>query len=142
MSRANYSEDLEQWEIAMWRGQVASAIRGKRGQKFLRDLLVALDALPDKSLIRHELQNQDGEVCAIGALGLAHGIDMSDLDSEEPVSVAAAFDIAEQLAREVAYMNDEYYDTETPEARYVSMKKWVVSLIKSAPVERQELPEG
>lgn len=48
MSRSGYSNDGE--NIAMWRGQVASAIRGKRGQAFLRELVEALDAMPEKRL--------------------------------------------------------------------------------------------
>ena len=39
MSRSGYCDELEQSELAMWRGQVASAIRGKRGQAFLVELL-------------------------------------------------------------------------------------------------------
>jgi hypothetical protein len=128
MSRSGYSEDLDQWDLIRWRGQVASAIKGKRGQKLLTDLLVALDAMPDKSLIVGELE-QDGEVCALGALGKARGIDMNTLDPEEPEAVAAVFDIAPQLAQEIAYMNDEWGD-HTPEARWERMRKWVASLIQ------------
>ena len=46
MSRSGYSDDYEPSNIAMWRGQVASAMRGKRGQAFLRELIEALDAFP------------------------------------------------------------------------------------------------
>lgn len=82
MSRSGYSTDLDDWDLIRWRGQVASAIRGKRGQKFLVDLLAALDALPQKSLIVDELQ-EEGQVCAIGALGLSRGLDMSKIDPED-----------------------------------------------------------
>lgn len=60
MSRSDYSEDLDMWDLIRWRGQVASAIRGKRGQKLLRDLAAALDAMPVKALIADELQTEDG----------------------------------------------------------------------------------
>jgi hypothetical protein len=129
MSRAGYSDDLDQWDLIRWRGQVASAIRGKRGQAFLRDLVAALDALPSKRLIAHELKAEDGEVCALGALGLVRNIDMERLDPDEPDDVAAAFGIAQQLAREVVYMNDEY-GPETPEQKFTRMRDWVASLIK------------
>ena len=135
MSRANYSEDLENWDLIRWRGQVASAIRGKRGQKFLTELLEALDAMPEKRLIRDDLQNEDGEVCAIGALGLKRGINLQKLDPEDPDQVAAAFDIAEQLSREVVYMNDEYCDRETPEERWKGMRAWVAKQITSTPAD-------
>jgi hypothetical protein len=46
MSRSGYSDDHSEWDLIRWRGAVASAIRGKRGQAFLRELLVALDAMP------------------------------------------------------------------------------------------------
>lgn len=143
MSRSGYIDggDLNDWEMIKWRGQVASAMRGKRGQKFLTDLLAALETLPDKRLIRHELKDETGEVCAIGALGLARKIDMEKIDPEEPVQVAASFDIATQLAQEVVYMNDEYYDTDTPEQRYEKMKAWVAKQIRPANVQPTEAAE-
>lgn len=105
-------------------------MRGKRGQLLLRDLLAALDAMPEKSLIAHELQ-QDGEVCALGACGVHRGMDMSSLNPEEPKNVARAFDIAEPMAREIAYMNDEYGDhNESCEKRWQRMRDWVASKIK------------
>lgn len=124
MSRSGYNEDIDNWQLIRWRGMVASATRGKRGQKFYRDLLDALDALPEKQLIAEELE-KDGQVCAIGSLGLIRGIDMSELDPEEPETVAAAFDIATCLAQEVVYENDEGADRETPEQRFVRMRTWV-----------------
>jgi hypothetical protein len=82
MSRAQYSEDIDGWELIRWRGAVAKAIKGKRGQAFLREMLIALDALPDKRLIARELE-KDGEVCAIGSVGKARGIDLSTVDPED-----------------------------------------------------------
>jgi hypothetical protein len=130
MSRSGYSDDLDDWQMIKWRGQVASAIRGRRGQKFLAELLNALDALPQKRLIPHELKREDGEVCAMGALAVARNLDMEKIDPDEPEEVAAAFDIAHQLAQEVAYMNDEWRRRETPEERYARMKDWVTGLVK------------
>jgi len=47
MSRSGYSDDCDdQWSLICWRGAVKSAIRGKRGQAFLKEMLAALDALP------------------------------------------------------------------------------------------------
>lgn len=132
MSRSGYSDDLDDnWQLIRWRGMVASAIRGKRGQRFLADLLAALDAMPEKRLIRDELEAH-GEVCAIGALGMVKGVDMSAIDPEDPPQVAAAFDIAECLAQEVVYENDEglWYD-ETPEKRWIRMRAWVQSKLNT-----------
>ena len=55
MSRSGYHDGIDQWDLIRWRGAVASAIRGKRGQAFLREMLDALDALPEPKLIAHDL---------------------------------------------------------------------------------------
>lgn len=115
----------------MWRGAVSSAIRGKRGQKFFIDLLAGLDELPEKKLIQNELVTEDGCFCALGALGRKRGCDMKDIDPDDIETCADTFDIAEALAREVVWENDEagVYN-ETPEQRFVRVREWVVSNIK------------
>lgn len=135
MSRSGYNEDYDGWELIRYRGAVKSAIRGARGQTFLRDLLAALDALPEKKLIQGELETSEG-VCAIGALGRARGVEMKGLDPECAERVAAAFNIADALAREVVYENDEamgYWARETPEARFIRVRAWVEAQIKGDP---------
>lgn len=130
MSRSGYSYDLEHWDLIRWRGQVASAIRGRRGQKLLTDLRDALLVMPQKRLIAHELVTEQGEVCALGALAKARAMDVDKLDPEEPEDVAAAFDIAHQLAQEIVFINDEERSSlETPEERYQAVLKWVESNI-------------
>ncbi len=133
MSRSGYSDDIDEWALIRWRGQVASAIRGKRGQSLLRDLLVALDAMPEKSLTVHELE-KDGEVCALGALGKARQLNMQDVDPDEPDQVAAMFNIATQLAQEIVYHNDEggMYG-ETTVHRWQRMRAWVAAQIQEKP---------
>lgn len=150
-----------------WRAQVRSATRGKRGQKLLREMLSALDTMPEKRLAPFELEIsaeadakhaqrwaeivkcdpaeyfervlqrapgvKDGDVCALGALGKARGLDMSDLDPEDPDTVAGAFDVASPLVREIVYMNDECSSySETPEQRWQRMRRWVESQIVNA----------
>jgi hypothetical protein len=131
MSRSGYSDDYDcdGWQVIMWRGAVASAVRGRRGQAFLREMLTALDTMENKRLIAEELQHE-GEVCAIGAVGARRGIDMSKLDPEDYESIADAFGISRALAQETMYMNDEWYRREDPEERYKRMRLWVLSLIK------------
>jgi hypothetical protein len=91
---------------------VASALRGKRGQQFLRDLAASLDAMPDKRLIAHALK-ADGQFCTLGVLGAARGIDLSKLDPEDYYQVADAFGIASCMAQEIVFENDEAFeDTE------------------------------
>lgn len=61
MSRSGYYEDYEHdWYQIMWRGAVKRAIRGKRGQAFLREMLTALDALPEPRLIAEKLESGTG----------------------------------------------------------------------------------
>lgn len=82
----------------MWRGAVNSAIHGKRGQGFLRDMAAALDAMPNKTLVANALQTPSGEVCAMGAVGVARGIDMTKLDPEYPEQVARVLTMRKWVA--------------------------------------------
>lgn len=135
VGRSGYSDDVENWSLIRWRGQVASAIRGKRGQAFLRELIEALDALPEPRLIPNNLEHA-GNVCAIGSVGLKRGVDMSVIDIDDYDKIAAVFGIAHQLVQEIEFMNDEGYgdwDSEsrqivrTPEGRWSFMRAWAVS---------------
>lgn len=140
MSRSGYSEegDYDQWQNIRWRGAVTSAFRGRRGQEFLREMMVALDALPEKRLVERELE-ADGQVCALGAVGRARGLDMSRIDPEDHDTVAGKFGVAHAMACEIMYYNDEgSYRSETPEDRFVRMRKWVVSAIRLTPVLRDD----
>lgn len=132
MSRSGYSDDMDdQWQFIRWRGAVASAFRGRRGVAFLTEMLAALDALPEKKLITEELE-QDGAVCAIGAVGKARGMDMSRLDPHEPETVAARFGIAHAMAAEIVYTNDEIKDRQSPEERFTRMRGWIKNEIWNA----------
>jgi hypothetical protein len=134
MSRSGYVDDLDdEWSLIRWRGQVASAIRGGRGQKFLVDLVAALDAMPEKRLIASVLKNEDGEVCALGAALEHWGVPLAadeDEDDFDPDWTADKLDIADQLAREVAYQNDEVGWNETSEERWARIRQWAASHIK------------
>lgn len=123
MSRSGYLDEYEidNLDLGRWRGQVASAIRGKRGQAFLRELVEALDALPEKRLIVANLEYQ-GNVCAIGSVGLARGIDMSDLDPGDPDQIAGVFGIASQMVQEIGYLNDEAQYNGTRKSRWQYMR--------------------
>jgi len=134
MSRSGYSDecDFEPLEIGRWRAQVASAIRGKRGQSFLRELVEALDAMPEKRLIANDLEHA-GNVCAIGSVGLRRGVDMSALDPYDYDTIASTFGIAHQLVQEIEFMNDEGVYCLTPEERWKAMRSWAVAQIKDTP---------
>ena len=108
MSRSGYSDDCDGWALIRWRGAVASAIRGARGQAFIREALAALDALEEKRLASDSLVNFEvGAFCTLGAVGHARGMDLNGIDAEDRRAVAAAFGISEALAAEIMYMNDE-----------------------------------
>jgi len=129
MSRSGYTDDCDDdLALGRWRAQVASATRGKRGQRFFLDLVTALDAIPNKCLVPNELETADG-VCALGALGRLRGVALPKLDhedGEDPERLAAVFDVARQLTAEVMYMNDEDCQGETPHARWLSVRAWAV----------------
>lgn len=158
MSRAGYSDDCDDvLAEGRWRAAVRSALRGKRGQAFLQEALAALDAMPEKQLIRSALVIDGfdldydepvivggdvlcdrrgmpipmGSVCLLGAVGQARGLDMSDLDPHDMDTVAPTFGIADAMAREIVYWNDEggFYG-ETPEQRWTRMRAWVAAQIK------------
>lgn len=130
MSRSGYSEDYDdEWGLIRWRGAVASAIRGRRGQAFLKEMLGALDALPQPELGAHELA-AEGAFCAIGAVGRSRGIDMSAIDPYDANAVAATFGIAPAMAREIVYENDGSYGAvESPATRFHRMKRWIAGQI-------------
>lgn len=144
MSRSGYYDDIDHWQLIRWRGAVKSAVRGKRGQAMLKEMLAALDAMPEKKLVSNILQDEyDANcVCALGALGRSRGMDMSQLDPEDRETVAAKFDVAHALACEIMWENDEgagYRSKETPEQRFVRVRKWVIGkLAESSPREAGE----
>jgi hypothetical protein len=131
MSRSGYSNDIDNWDLIRWRGQVASAIRGKRGQAILREILTALDAMPEKALVTSEYETVDGEVCTLGALGKARGIEMLAFDSDDYDGWANTFGMAHQLVQEITYLNDEGSYNETPEHRWTRMRDWIAKQIKT-----------
>jgi hypothetical protein len=143
MSRSGYSDDCDNY--GLWRGAVERSMNGKRGQAFLREMLASLDALPEKKLIKDDLVDGTGAVCAIGSVGLRRGLDMSSINIDDAKRVAEAFGIAHAMAAEIEYLNDEcgfsYPSTlggkkfETPEERFTRIRAWVVGNIVPTPEE-------
>ncbi len=131
MSRSNYTDDVDQWDLIRWQGAVASAIRGKRGQAFLCEMRDALDAMPEKRLISGEIVCEV-DCCAMGAVAIKRGIDVSKVDPEEPERVAEMFGVSTAIVREIANENDDFgaynlgaKDDSVEEARWKYMRKWV-----------------
>ena len=132
MSRSGYSDDCDDnWSLICWRGAVASSLRGKRGQAFLREALAALDAMPEPILIPHALK-AEGSFCLLGAVGEKRGTPLETVDDEDHEAVASLFGVPHALACEIMWMNDEAgpYD-ETPRARWERMRRWIVRNIKA-----------
>ncbi len=112
MSRSGYTDyDDGDYPVALYRGTVASATRGKRGQRFYKDLLAALDDMPVKELHAAVFDDpEDGRVCALGALARVKGINTTKFCPEDDYAahvLATKFDVADCLTRETIYINDE-----------------------------------
>lgn len=130
-NRAGYRDDIDDhWQLIKWGGAVTSAIRGKRGQNFLKELRDALDALPEKKLIADDLVDGQGGVCAIASVGKMRGYNMEDVrqDNDE---ISQLFGISQALVRKIESINDDfgYYRVLTPENRYAIVYEWVESEI-------------
>lgn len=138
MSRSGYVESLDEKAMNCWRGAVRAAIRGRRGQAFLREMLAALDAMPEKRLIHGDLVREDGEVCAIGSVFKARGLDVKGIDPYDYSTVAGKAGVAEAMAREIEYENDEgTWRDETPQKRWERMRRWVEKQIQPARGEQK-----
>jgi predicted homoserine dehydrogenase-like protein len=128
MSRSGY--DFECENLNLYRRAVEKAIRGKRGQAFLREMAIAMDAMARKRLIAGELIDAEGEVCAIGAVCKARRVfDTSGIAISDPSSVAQAMGIATALAAEIEYINDDdfrrYAGRENEEQRWQRVRAWI-----------------
>jgi hypothetical protein len=126
----------------LWHANLRRTMQGKRGQAFLRELLGALDALPQKRLIQGAMQ-QGGEVCALGAVGLKRSMEMNGVDCHDHDAIADAFGISSMLAQEIAYWNDQGMEgcllgltdgggwkENTPEDRFAFVRAWVVARLE------------
>lgn len=129
MGRSGYQDDWDgDGRPELYRNAVKRAIEGKRGQVFFKKLAEAMDAMPVKALIAGELVNEKGECCTMGVLCKTRGLDISQIDYEDPDQVGNLLNIAPSLAAEIAYLNDDdfrEYKNESPEQRWQRMRKWV-----------------
>ena len=122
----NDDYDYEPWMIGQAAGAFRSAIRGRRGQRLLRDLIDGLDALPVPELAAGSLEDPEtGCVCALGAVRLQRQrsgypmllpFDPTDPDIDWR-DLAEPFDISETLANAVVSTNEMYSESNSELAR-------------------------
>lgn len=135
--RSGYNDDCDDTlAFNRWRGMVASAMRGRRGQQLLKDILAALDSMPMpmQRLIPDLIVDGDN-VCALGAAGKYRKLpDIDKVDPEAHDHLSTMFDVAECLIQEIEWVNDEAgpYGGETAEKRFVRVRKWLVENIRDA----------
>jgi len=136
MNRSGYTDDGGDYSVWLYRKAVDSAIEGKRGQAFLRELRSALETMPSKRLAAGVVADAEGH-CAMGAVALARGIPVDQLrEHYEADETGELLGIAPSLAREIAYENDgDDYRPRTDEQRYAHMLDWTAAHIIDAPAE-------
>jgi hypothetical protein len=117
-------------------GALRSAIRGNRGQQFLRDLVAGLDALPTPELSAGALEDEaTGRCCAFGAVRRYRGAAAVPLwfdpmeEDLDPPHFAEPFDVAPALAWEVVETNEGWSDSNMQAARrqrWERVRAWAV----------------
>jgi hypothetical protein len=136
MSRLYYEDDGDYSLEGLQQGWLRSAIKGKRGQQFLRDLVAALDALPIPELSSGALEDSEtGCCCAFGAVRRFRGPDNVQLcfhpEEEDlpPSYLAEPFGVSETLAWAVVQANEEMFQGNTEpdrRRRWEVVRSWAV----------------
>jgi hypothetical protein len=138
MSRYSDYDDYyyEPWMEGQAAGALQSAIRGRRGQRLLRDLIAGLDALQAQELAAGALEDPEtGCVCALGVVRLQRGPEAVPLrfdPTDEDVDwreLAETFDISETLANAVVAQNEygsKRNDEQSRSRRWLSVRAWAV----------------
>jgi hypothetical protein len=126
VSRYSDDYDFDSNYCYLWESRVNQVIRGKRGQRMLREFIYALLELPERRLIAgHIVKN--GEVCAVGALAKKRGVlescnESCDHDASDTARLGESLGLTYTLAWEIGYLNDvECPAPEKPMARRVKL---------------------
>lgn len=117
-------------------GALQSAIRGRRGQQLLRDLVAGLDALPAPELSAGALEDEaTGCCCAFGAVRRYRGAAAVPLyfdpmeEDLDPPHYAEPFDVAPALAWAVVDVNEEWSNSNNEASRrqrWERVRAWAV----------------
>jgi hypothetical protein len=156
--RIGYSDEEDfPGQFGLWQGNCQRSLHGKAGQVALRELESALLALPEKRLIAEQLQDDWGDVCAIGAVAMQRNAiteemkadaeyDMERIGEDLGMPRLVAWKVVEQNdlqfnGNDLVLLEGPYrwpaeqpyaYVPITPEQRYERMLAWVQSQIVAA----------
>jgi hypothetical protein len=142
MSKKRDGESDDPLDWGRYEAAKRSAIRGRRGQRLLRDLIEGLDALPKPELSAGALgDRRNGCVCALGAVALQRGEKFDKLAKDngewgpDGIVFDALLDISVTLANEVMSTNDDWCDGSNMKAdrrsRWRHVKAWAENQIIS-----------
>lgn len=93
MSRFAFDNDeYDPLAAGRWEWNLEQAIKGKRGQKALRELEEALLSMPQRRLIASELATPSGEVCTLGCAVAARRVRSRGLTWDSAVRSLVAED--------------------------------------------------
>jgi hypothetical protein len=131
-----YDDDSDPSQEGLAAGALRSAIRGKRGQRFIRDLVQALDALPLPELAAGALEDEEtGCCCAFGAVRRFRGADAVPLwfhpmeEDMNPDNLVEPFNVSKTLAWSVVQANEDGMignDKSTRRLRWKQVRDWAV----------------
>ena len=108
------------------------SISSRQGQRFLRDLLDALDSLAYKLLDNMVLIGEFGEVCALGSMLVHQGIDPHGISPGDFDRIAVLLDTSVTLVEAVVTVNDERDSSqETGESRWRRVHDWATSKLQT-----------
>jgi hypothetical protein len=148
MSRLYFDDDWDYNVEGLQQGWLRSAIRGKRGQQFLRELVTALDALPTPELCCGALEDaQTGCCCAFGAVRRLRGPENVNLwfhpeeEDMSPYNLAEPFGVSNTLAWAVVQANEEMAESNTEQARrrrWADVRAWAAGHL--LPVGEEDEP--
>lgn len=140
----------EEFRRGAWQENSRRAFNSQRGLKALRELRDALAVLPQRRLLGGqfaEIWHEDddtikvGDVCAIGALAKFKGMEFSsyhgseDFDGFETANIGQKLGMSYVMAYDIAYRNDEIYDSVGDSERWWLMYGWL-----TAKINGRELP--
>lgn len=143
MSRLLYNDDdCSPSEEGLQKGWFLSTIRGQRGQRFLRELVAALDALPTPELSSGALEDaKTGCCCAFGAVRRLRGPENVKLwfhpeeEDMTPNHLAEPFGVSQTLAWAVVQANEDMNESNAEQARrhrWAEVRAWAVRHLQEA----------